>query len=307
MLDLLRRNLGLKIFAFLLAYMVWLHVAGSGHQIRVLDLPLDIEASPSLIVSSYTPSTVQVRVRGPESQMARLVPERLFVLLNLDPATEAGMRDYSITRDQIKNLPRGITIDDIVTDTVRVGIERRVEKVVRVTPRLVGDPASGFRLYEVEVEPGAASVRGPESVLEGLEAVATTRVDISGRSEGDSLTARLERPANSRHVDFPEGDEVRVSYEILDEPAATSWTMAVSPPEGFTVLPAEVKVSAQMPPSQAEALRALVGVRLETEGLSSRGGLVRIRPDLSRVDERRREWIRGVRIEPSTVRLRPAS
>lgn len=307
MFGYLRRNIGLKVFAFVLAYMVWLHVAGSGHQIRDLELPIDIQPSAATIVSSYTPSTVKLRVRGPESQMSRLNADRLFVRLDLRDVVEPGSHELDVTRDDVSNLPRGITIDDIITNSIRIRLERRIEKSLRVTPRIVGEPASGFSIYAVETDPIDVLVRGPESTLSSLDSVATARVDVEGKRESGRATVRIERPSPSRHVEFPDGDEVIVSFEILDEAAPVTWRVAVPAPAGMTLAPAEVAITVEAPPSQIEYLKPRIAVRLDDERLSSRGGTARVRVDLSALDEGDRRRIRLVRIEPGQVRVRPAA
>jgi YbbR domain-containing protein len=81
-------------------------------------------------------------------------------------------------------LPAGLTVATISPRTVHVAYDRRVEKVVEVTPIVAGHPQHGYLVTEVKAIPATIKVRGAEGTLIALSAVRTREVSVEGRAEG---------------------------------------------------------------------------------------------------------------------------
>ncbi|MDX1613779.1 MAG: CdaR family protein [Candidatus Promineifilaceae bacterium] len=80
----------------------------------------------------------------------------------------------------------------------------------------VGEPAPGYRLLNISVEPTSVQVTGPPTRLEGLR-VRTEEIDISGLTESVSLRASLNLPDDISQVEV---QPIVVTVEI--EPILTS-------------------------------------------------------------------------------------
>ena len=98
-----------------------------------------------------------------------------------------------------------------------------------------GDPAQGYRLLDVSVEPDSVLVTGSPELLDRLARVQTEPIDISGLRESRTMQVALDLPPGI------ELDEVRpVFVEIEIEPILTSSVIRKTPeiralPEGLTV------------------------------------------------------------------------
>ena len=69
-----------------------------------------------------------------------------------------------------------------------------------ITVRWDGEPASGYRLMDVTVEPGSVEVTGLPTLLEGLR-VQTDAIDISGLDETQTLSTGLALPSGISMID----------------------------------------------------------------------------------------------------------
>lgn len=307
MLELLRRNIGLKLFALLIAFLIWANVAGRGQQIRNLRVPLDVTPPPDMLVLSFEPQEVGVRVRGFESQMERLVPERLYARIDLGQIDTPGEHRLTVTPQDVYNVPRGVTVEEVLTDEVVVRLERRIEKAVRVQAETGGEPAEGYEVASVTVEPLVVTIRGPESVVAPLEQIRTRPIDIAGRREDVSSRVKVVPPPRAKLVDFPQGDEVRVTVRIVERAEQTAFDVEVTPPPGarVTLRPAKVSVTVKAPPSLFDRLRESLAVRLAEDAVSSRPGNVPVAVDLDALDEQERERVEIVGVKPERVRVSP--
>ena len=80
----------------------------------------------------------------------------------------------------------------VTPTSARLVLDRTVERNVEVIPRVVGSPAEGFELYNIELSPSTIAVAGPSSLVEGLEQVTTEPVSVDGLREPYSRMVRVE-------------------------------------------------------------------------------------------------------------------
>lgn len=307
MLGVLRQNLGLKIFALVLAYMVWAFLSNPDEQVRDIDVPLDIEVAPTMVVVEKDHQQVGVRVRGSGAYLARLEESRVNARISLRDVQEPGPRVEPLLPEHIIGLPRGVVVDEILTQDVSVVLEPRIDKYVPVKGDIVEPKTPGFELVGSRTDPSTVLVRGPRSLVEGIAQLSTETIDLSARTSSGTATVRIVRPVTARRLTFPRGDEVRVRYVIREIGVDSRFEVDVVVPNGAErVVPPRVTVYLQCPRDLCDRVGRTMVVRPVTEGLGSPGGersLLVAWPELS---ERERERIRVVRIEPETVTVEAA-
>lgn len=176
------RHLGLRLLSVGLATGLWLAVVGERTVERGLRVPLDFENIPaSLEIVGNVPSAVDVRVRGPSSALGRLQPGEVVAMLDLTGA-RPGSRIFHLRTDQVR-VPFGLEVTQVVPATVALELERVVRRVVPVVPAIDGEPAPGFVIGTVTVQPTTVEVEGPESRVARLASATTETVVIDGATE----------------------------------------------------------------------------------------------------------------------------
>lgn len=175
------RNMPLKITALVLGTALWFVV--SGHQVeRRLLVPITYSNVPSsLVLTGDQLDNVSVHVRGSDSLVGQLGGGTLRVVVDLGAAA-AGSNIIPLRTDQVE-APLGVEVLQVEPGTVTVDLERSGRMNGIVTPTVEGEPAEGFVLGPITVEPAAVVVSGPESRLHDEVRVITERVMIGGRSK----------------------------------------------------------------------------------------------------------------------------
>src|SRR5439155_16535902 len=121
--------------------------------------------------------------------------------------------DVTITPDMI-SLPSGLSVTSISPRTVHVTFDRRVDKIVEVSPQLAGRPLHGYVVAEVKPNPSTVKVRGAEGTLAALSSIRTRDVSVDGRAESFAADTELLTPDGVEPIG---GTQVAVAVAIDEE------------------------------------------------------------------------------------------
>lgn len=167
-----------RIFSLLLAFVLWLHISTRNVTEEAIFVPLElVNFPPSMVVADNLPEGVSLRVRGPAA-LTRFVNERKpRFRIDLSEA-HRGLNSFALSAGSL-GLPRGLTVSRMVPSTVDVTLEPVETKVVPLKPSLIGEPAPGFLLEEVVVEPGNITLRGPANLLARIDYIETNPININ--------------------------------------------------------------------------------------------------------------------------------
>ena len=187
----MREHLGLKLLSLLLGFSLWYAVAREQEAEFSLSIPIELRDLPEgLEVIEESVQQVEVRLRGPAEILRRLTPQDVNVGVELEDA-EPGERLAYLTPQEV-SAPFGARVMRVTPASVRVVLDRTVERTVEVIARVVGSPAEGFELYHIDLSPQKIDVVGPSSRVSGLEQVTTEPVSVDGLREPYSRLVRVE-------------------------------------------------------------------------------------------------------------------
>jgi hypothetical protein len=91
-------------------------------------------------------------------------------------------------------------------------------KTVRVTPRTSGKVPFGYRVAQIQADPGVVTVRGPVSAVRPMQTVVTDEIELAGHSL--PFTARVTLARSEPHLTF-DPEAVRVSIDIQPLPGTS--------------------------------------------------------------------------------------
>lgn len=201
------RHFGMKVVSIVLATLLWLLVSGEQTVERALRVPLEFtNLPPHLELVGDPPTLVDVRVRGSSGTLGRVVAGELSAVLDVRTA-RAGQRLFSLTTDDVR-APFGVEVVQVTPASVPLTFEESVAKTVGVMARIEGEPAPGFTIGGITVEPPTVAIVGPASALNSLTEAITEPISVSGASRPvvDDVTigvadpvVRLRQPQNA-HV-----------------------------------------------------------------------------------------------------------
>jgi YbbR domain-containing protein len=200
------RHIGLKIVSLVLAALLWLLVSGEQTVERALRIPLEFTNLPSqLELVGQPPAVVDVRVRGSSGTLSRVSAGELAAVLDVRTARVGG-RLFHLTADDVR-APFGVEVVQVTPASVSLTFEESLSKTVGVKVQIEGEPASGYAVGGITVEPSTVAVVGPAGALSGLTEAITEPISVAGASRpvADTVTigvadpvVRLRQPQTAR-------------------------------------------------------------------------------------------------------------
>lgn len=181
--DAFTRNRAIKFFSLLLAITLWFFVMGEKKaEFSFADVPVEfINKPPDMVVTKQSPRSVNLRVSGSRSLLATMSSSSIKAVMDLEGA-KPGRMVFNDLSEAVK-LPNGTKITSISPAAVELTIEALTAKRVPVTVDLQGEPASGYVVQGVSVEPPSVDVMVGESEAAQLQQLLTRPVDISGETK----------------------------------------------------------------------------------------------------------------------------
>jgi len=211
----LKRDIGLKIVALVLAVFLWVNVAERREVVLTVDLPLRYTNMPAeMTFASEIPREAKVEIRG-RSKFLRWRLKDVYFAIDLSPA-EGGIITHIISPSEIRLPPdKHLEVLEIMEPKgIRVELDRLVTKKLPPRPLLEGDlPEGRVMIGKARAEPGEVVISGAEKIIADLDSIPThavdrddlgkdgradTRVDLSGLLHVESdvedlvITARVE-------------------------------------------------------------------------------------------------------------------
>jgi YbbR domain-containing protein len=184
-------NLGLKIAAVLLSVVLWFFATSRGQSEITIDVPIEfINISTGIEMVNHNIKVISLTIKGQERLIKNIKPADIRVYVDLSKAKK-GEAVYYINREDIK-LPPSISVTNISPSSVKITTEETILKTVKVRPFIIGDPAKGFYVKSVELEPQTVIIEGVKSEVRKLNNIRTEPLDITGLNETFTQEVKLD-------------------------------------------------------------------------------------------------------------------
>ena len=205
----------LKVFSIVLATILWMTVANDASSEIVLDVPLEYRNIPGqLEITDDTTNTVQVRLRGSANVITEMSPRDVSTVIDLGDM-RVGEKVIPLSPQNVQ-APIGAEVIRVNPSSVRFNLERTVTKQALVTPTVVGQPADGYEIGNVLVNPSKIQIEGPESRVMTLDSIPTAPVRIDhGKSQ---VRQNVELDVPDPQIRLQSSSPVEVRIEIRRKP-----------------------------------------------------------------------------------------
>jgi YbbR domain-containing protein len=274
-------NIGLKIVSLVLAALLWLLVAGEQTVERVLRIPLEFTNLPSqLELVGQPPAVVDVRVRGSSGTLSRITAGELAAVLDVRTARR-GDRLFHLAAEDVR-APFGVDVVQVTPASLSLTFEESLSKSVGVKARIEGEPASGYAVAGVTVDPPTVAIVGPAGALNGLSEAITEPISVAGASGPvtETVTIGVADPV----VRLRQAQTARVTVSISAAPE--EWvvhgvTVHVKDSRGTaTVSPTDVAVKVRGPRDSIDTNPEHYSAAVDITGLAAgkHMRLVRVEP-----------------------------
>jgi len=183
------RYFGLKVAAVGLGLLLWFIV--SGQQVdRSVSVPvMYLHIPPGLQITGRPLQEVNVHIRGGYSQISQLGRNDVAVMADLIDA-KAGTMVLPLSPNQV-SAPLGVEATQVDPGSLTVTLEEASVKLVPIRPTIHGEPAPGYLIGAVTIEPPTAFVVGPTSHLSAIASVTTEPVSVEGATRDVTQTVTI--------------------------------------------------------------------------------------------------------------------
>ena len=216
-----------------LSFCLWFFVADEQAAEILASAPLELRnVPPGLEVVNQSVQEVDVRLRG-ASGLLRDAP-LLGLSAQVDLADETpGERTWFLGAEDVE-APSGVQVMRVDPSQVVLRLDRTLTTTVRVSPRVLGSPATGFEIHRIAIEPRELAVEGPESLLRDVEQITTEPISAQGLRETYSQRLQIELDPALR----PSVRRVDVRLHIGEEREAREFRLQVRRAAGEPETPA---------------------------------------------------------------------
>lgn len=203
--DFFTRNLGYKGVSLLFAVTFWAWVQSEERVEERMKVPVTWKLPDGLTLLEAPLESAFVTVEGVQASVRALRAAKLAITVDLHTATE-GEVQVELSDRSVENLPAQVRVKEIQPASLKLMLDRIQSRRVRVTAATRGEPAAGYKLVSVKVEPERVDLVGPGSVLQTLSEVKTDAVDVNGLRDdaefevGLALKKDQLRPEKTSHI-----------------------------------------------------------------------------------------------------------
>lgn len=194
--KILKNNLGLKLLAFLFAFLLWLIVVNIDNPVMsktFSGIPVIVEHSEILTEQQKTyqivddTQSVNVTISAKRRTLSKIKAEDIVVtadikemFLDSQIPLEVMVVGYEGDYENVYTNPRNLQIQ----------IEENISKTSNITPMATGEVRDGFVLGNLQTDPETVTINGPETLVDRISKV-VAEVDVSGLGEDTVLASQL--------------------------------------------------------------------------------------------------------------------
>ncbi|MBI5039567.1 MAG: hypothetical protein HZC13_07435 [Nitrospirae bacterium] len=212
--DLFLNNLSLKLISLFFAATLWFYVTPIAPKDTLevnYVLPLELKnIPPNMMTVGKIEERIGVRLKGGQGVIRDINPDKLSVSLDLSNASE-GVRFYNLDPDNI-NVPSNIDVVRIEPRTIKIDMVKLKRKDVDVKVTLTGNPASGYRVKRISVNPAVITIEGPEAEVKDISSLEGLTINVTERKRSFSREVKIGTP--QRNVRIIGKDVVIVDVEV---------------------------------------------------------------------------------------------
>jgi len=201
------------LLAVLITLALWGLAHGSSSIERGFDIPVVIHDLPErLVVTDLSADVVNIRLLGSQVALRDIDPTTFEYALAVGDA-QPGLGVYEVDLTGVESrLPNNVRIVGRSPASLEVKLESRSRKSVKVRPDVEGEPAPGFMLSLVEVDPPRVWLQGARTDVLRLSEVVTETIDVTGLDKPTEREVKLSLGAG--RVWMEESGSVKVKLQI---------------------------------------------------------------------------------------------
>lgn len=253
------KNFYLKVGAFALALLLWVHVATNRTYEYQLSIPIRVVNIPdSLILISEPPEELPVTIRATGKQLISMIMGHPGIDISVADY-EDGVYERRIEEsDVLAALKHPYeSFEIIIPMKLKIRLEPLVSKEVPIRAHNRVEPALGFAVMTpLQVEPESVTVTGPQSIVSKLRSLETDSTAFLNIDEPLREEIGLSLP-DSLNLSVPDSTVV-VTAEVEPKRQKAFLGVPITPPRTFnskkySIVPDTFSFVLEIPSSQIDS------------------------------------------------------
>lgn len=212
-------HFGYLLLAIVIAGALWGMAHGTSSIERGFDVPIAFHGVPEqVVITDQSADVVNIRVLGSRAALRDVTASKLEYPVAVEGA-RPGPAVYEVDVSRLDDqLPRGLRIVSRSPSRIELMFERRGRKSVRVRADLEGEPAEGFTLKDVTIDPPRVWLVGARGDVLRLSEVVTDTIDVSALEETTEHEVTLFLGGGHVWMEEPRPVKVKIAIEAVPEP-----------------------------------------------------------------------------------------
>ncbi len=188
------RNFIPKVVSIILAVILWAWLSNEKSGDVRFKLPVTFTGlQENLVVSKISHKVVVVEVQGNKDDLKSISSKNIKLVVDLSNAELGDYKAYKIQYQKI-DFTEDFKIG-IYPEEVKILIEKKTERNVKIIPRYTGSAGKGFMVGKIRVNPEYAKVSGPGSIVHNISVLYTEEIPVDDKNAAFHQDAKIEKLA----------------------------------------------------------------------------------------------------------------
>ena len=180
-----------KVCCLIIAISLYLFHQASLTEKRSFVIPLQlIEEGAVMHTGDYT-SNVTVVIRANTEQISSIHTNEIQAFVNLNSLAKSG--EYTLPV-KVKVADEIMAFDPfeikVKPEYIKIKVENKDFKYIQLEPTIVGEPAHGYEITEVQVDPLFVEVNGPQTIIENTQKLFLEKVDVTNLTANQNFSVQ---------------------------------------------------------------------------------------------------------------------
>lgn len=213
-----------KLVSILLAVLLWGYISSSKTGSVEFKSFLNYKGlDDDLIVSRISQKNINVEIRGRKDDLKNINSRNIKLMIDLAAAEPNVLQIYKLQYQKI-DLQDDFDIR-LDPPEVKVLVERKITRNVRIVPRYSGSAGKGFMIGRIRTNPEYVKITGPGSVINNMGVIYTDKIPVDDRNLTYRQDIKIEK-VNEEVLEY-NLSKVNVTVPVLENHEVTSMEIPV--------------------------------------------------------------------------------
>lgn len=215
LLDKFLENWPVKVVCFIMALFLYIFNQQSSMAKRTFNTDIEIESESGFLPAEAYTKDVAINLRGKAEEINSLKDYDVKAYIDLSYVAEAGKYEFPVLLRLSENVtslnPMEIKVSP---EKITLRVEEEAAGYATVNPLLKGNPAHGYYVKSITVNPEQVKIRGAKSHVQSFKSIQTETVVLNNAQT--SFTKSV-KPDNRRRNIIVDDNNVEVTVEIEEQ------------------------------------------------------------------------------------------